>query len=135
MSGYVNVKFDLDEFKNEDFEAGREAMKKEVLELIDELNDVLCNYTPNGSSAGIEEELIRDLLIYPNPTSGIVKIKAEDGAQGKIIISNLVGECIKSFEVNSSEFSIDLNSFPAGSYVVTFNTINGESTSRLVQKY
>jgi chitinase len=103
--------------------------------LIDELNDVLCNYTPNGSSAGIEEELIRDLLIYPNPTSGIVKIKAEDGAQGKIIISNLVGECIKSFEVNSSEFSIDLNSFPAGSYVVTFNTINGESTSRLVQKY
>ena len=66
-----------------------------------------------------------DIIVYPNPTRGIIQLKKgkEINEEFQISITNLLG--IKVLEAKSSQFGIlDLSSLEAGVYYLTINKIN-----------
>lgn len=67
--------------------------------------------------------------IYPNPTSEKVRIEAE--GMTHIDIYNTVGQMVYHANVNNDMVSIDMTSFPAGSYTVKISTNRGVCVKHL----
>lgn len=68
----------------------------------------------------IEDSEMNSLLVYPNPTSGIITIK---GLSAEIVIIELVdasGKMCGTWDVNSVETQIDLSSYSTGTYSINF---------------
>lgn len=62
-----------------------------------------------------------DLLIYPNPTSGIVTLS---GVEGKVEVYNVLGELVLSpLEGGQGDVNLDLSQQPSGIYFIKFGTI------------
>tara|TARA_Y100000385_G_scaffold47081_1_gene43694 strand:+ start:237 stop:2228 length:1992 start_codon:yes stop_codon:yes gene_type:complete len=79
-----------------------------------------------------------DFMIYPNPTKNLVFIELmeEFGTDGKIIVSNLVGQILKIIELKESYSSlIDFSIFKNGQYVITVKYSNGLELSKTINKY
>ena len=72
------------------------------------------------------EEIAGDISVYPNPTNGIVNIKAE-GIKN-IVVMNSLGQ--KVFE--TVENQIDLSQFGNGLFMLRIETENGVSVQRIM---
>ena len=72
------------------------------------------------------EEITDDISVYPNPTNGIVNIKAE-GIKN-IVVMNSLGQ--KVFE--TVENQIDLSQFGNGLFMLRVETENGVSVQRIM---
>lgn len=72
---------------------------------------------------GVDENSADNIAVYPNPTSGVVNIKAE--AMQKIIIVNMMGQMVMSQDVDNNEVMIDMSAFENGMYLVNIMTENG----------
>lgn len=70
--------------------------------------------------------------VYPNPTSGIVKIEAENIQS--ISVFNVLGE--KMFETTASgdTFEYDFSNNASGVYFVKVETVKGVETKRVTVK-
>jgi hypothetical protein len=79
------------------------------------------NQITNGSN---------QMLVYPNPTKGIINILSEKNIQ-TIKIINLLGEVIYNKQANTKENSIDIGSYPAGIYLLYTQE---EAKTPLIQK-
>ncbi len=67
-------------------------------------------------TTGIDETVsMNRLVVYPNPTNGIVTVNSEDKILNRINVLNLVGELILT-SVNKK--TIDLSQFPSGVYIL-----------------
>ena len=65
----------------------------------------------------MEELEDQQLAIYPNPTTGIVKIKNDDFREVKVY--NTLGMLVGCFNTKGDDdFEIDLSDLPNGVYVV-----------------
>lgn len=72
----------------------------------------------------------RAIVIYPNPTKGVLKIEigdfyAADG--GNIIVNDMAGRRVLEAEIDSDSFSIDLSDRQSGIYLLTIS-LNGKSS-------
>ena len=89
--------------------------------------------TENGANfvivtvTGIEE--MGGVAMYPNPTSGNVKIVAN--AMNHITVINGLGQVVYDMDVDADEMSINMAQFNAGIYTVRIATENGVSVQRL----
>lgn len=71
-----------------------------------------------------------DILIYPNPTNGILKINSKEGIKS-ISFYNIQGKLIFKEKTNS----IDLSKFPKGLYLAKIITKNNKSfTKKIIRK-
>lgn len=75
-----------------------------------------------------------DLYIYPNPTNGIVYIKAFEDKIQSVTVANMTGKVLMSQDANSDLAEIDLSSYPKGIYLVNVVTENGSYTEKVVLK-
>ncbi len=64
--------------------------------------------------AGLDDNALNDLKVYPNPTSGVVNISDVDGIDS-VTISNINGQVLKTF---SGQNSIDISDLVPGVYVL-----------------
>lgn len=55
------------------------------------------------------------LRVYPNPTTGLVQLHAEE-MMTNIEISDLQGRALLSFDVHERDFSFDISQLPDGVY-------------------
>ncbi|MHB8261981.1 MAG: NHL domain-containing protein [Bacteroidia bacterium] len=74
-----------------------------------------------GSGAGIEQLRIKndELRIYPNPTSGVFNLTISQFDNEKINsveVYNTIGECVKQFRIQNSEFRMDVSDLSEGIY-------------------
>lgn len=67
--------------------------------------------------------------VYPNPTSNIVKIEAENIQN--ISIYNMLGEMVFDSEANGNEFEYDFSNNESGVYIVRVETAQGVVTKRV----
>ena len=88
--------------------------------------DGLHNYV-HVTTDGIEE-IDSDVKIYPNPTSGIVNINAENIKN--VVVLNSLGQ--KVFE--TVENQIDLSQFGTGLFMLQIETEQGRSVQRIMVK-
>lgn len=78
-----------------------------------------------------------DFIAYPNPTNNLVFIELmqELGADASIIVSDLVGQTLKTIELKESTSSlIDFSHFNNGPYLITVKYANGLQLSKTIIK-
>ncbi|MCK4662270.1 MAG: T9SS type A sorting domain-containing protein [Bacteroidales bacterium] len=88
------------------------------------------NVLPTGIIDNIETP---DFVIFPNPTKGALKISFNQYAENsEIIITNINGKIIKSFELYNDNISLDLSEHPKGVYFITFKNKNKIITKKFI---
>lgn len=84
-----------------------------------------------------EESFTKEkLLIYPNPTKGILFIQIEnftEDTSGNIEIFSMSGALVYTGKIISDNFSINIDDKPSGVYIMSIN-LNGENSSRKIIK-
>ena len=68
--------------------------------------------------------------VYPNPTTGLVKIEAEDLKH--ITISNMLGQVFYQGKASGGIFEYDFNGSETGIYFIVIETASGITTKRVV---
>ena len=72
----------------------------------------------------------QNLAIYPNPTTGMVSVKAE--GLNHISVFNLMGQVVMQQAV-ADQADIDLSALPKGTYFIKAVTDNGSLTQKIVK--
>lgn len=72
---------------------------------------------------GVDENIESNVMLYPNPTSGIVNVKAESMQQ--VAVVNMIGQVVMIQNVDNDELTMDLSAFENGMYLVSIKTENG----------
>lgn len=86
------------------------------------------------STVGIDEHVLAPLRVFPNPTSGVVRIDASAMPGRRILIDllDVTGrQLLQQIEVNGIEQSVDLSSFSNGLYLLR---LTGEEGSTLMHR-
>ena len=71
----------------------------------------------------VDEEIVEDIELFPNPTSGVITVKAEN--MQAITIINAMGQTMMAQDVDNDEVLIDMSAFESGMYLVGIKTENG----------
>ncbi|MEZ4950875.1 MAG: T9SS type A sorting domain-containing protein [Saprospiraceae bacterium] len=100
------------------------------LELVleDQLKDSQLEY----DLAAIEKEVMKnqnleaDIVIYPNPTSGLVSIQSEEVIQ-KVEVSDILGKTVLKQSFENRNPQLDLHYLASGLYLLKVTTLKGNS--------
>lgn len=78
---------------------------------------------------GIEENTA-NATIFPNPTSGMLNIKAD--AMKQIRIIDVIGQVLTDKVIDTDDITIDMSQYGNGIYLVEVTTQNGKALKRIV---
>ncbi len=81
---------------------------------------------------GIDNGLLSNLKVYPNPFSSHITITNAEKVN-RVVITNLIGQIVKDVTLNGTE-TISTSKLANGIYLVTFEGINGERAVRKMVK-
>ena len=99
--------------------------------------DFIRRVTSGGSNQSISDSdkltLQDDLITYPNPTSGLINVVAENYIIDKLEVYNVLGERLKLINTSDSQLQIDLSEYTSGIYFVKI-TSGEETTTQLINR-
>ena len=78
-----------------------------------------------------------NIRVYPNPTSGWVNMSLELPSiqtNGTVVVMDLNGKVLQSFELDSDEIQVNLETYPAGVYFIKVNTLGSVHTAKVLKK-
>ena len=81
---------------------------------------------------GIDNGLLSNLNVYPNPFSSHITITNAEKVN-RVVITNLIGQIVKDVTLNGTE-TINTSELANGIYLVTFEGMNGERAVRKMVK-
>jgi len=73
-----------------------------------------------------------DVSIYPNPTTGVLNISAENLSQIQMEILNLSGKVVLNYMTTPN--TVDISGLPSGIYLVRLIDENGQSNLKKILK-
>ena len=82
---------------------------------------------------GVSDTSLTNFAYYPNPSGGIVNIKAGEQID-EVTIYNVAGQLLMSKKVNASETSIDISSFAEGVYFFRAGSGSKEVNFRIIKQ-
>ena len=86
-----------------------------------------------GDFAGISENTLAGVTVYPNPSDGVVTVTNNNASTNTIIVYDMMGKQLFSKEVSAST-NIDLSSKGTGIYLVRVSNEYGSMIERVVIK-
>ncbi|MDC8005447.1 T9SS type A sorting domain-containing protein [Aureisphaera galaxeae] len=88
------------------------------------------------SNENVEDDSFLGIAIVPNPTKGIVSIRAEPNGLTGVEVLDVAGKIMyQSLNMNSRiNFDLDISRFNAGVYFVRINTAFGTVTKRIIKE-
>jgi hypothetical protein len=98
------------------------------------------DYTINiiDASLGIQDELLSQFEIYPNPTDGQVNLTLpQEIIDFKVAVSSMLGQEVYSEEIKlyeSNKHSFKLSNIKSGIYFITISTDLGKATKKIIIK-
>ena len=95
-----------------------------VLTLTNDSADAVCYSTCSICFLGTEE-IVQNLIVFPNPTSGMITIQKLDRLEPKIIqVINVMGRVVLEdiWQVGENHQNIDMSSFAPGMYTIRLKT-------------
>ena len=105
-----------------------------VIEAVDVDNNIAeASFTLTITSLTAMEQKV-NISFYPNPTVDKVNVKSEITTLKNVSVYSLSGVNIKSFEVLSKDFSVDMSDVPKGVYVIKVNSSEGEIIHPIIKK-
>jgi hypothetical protein len=87
---------------------------------------------------GVEEMIVKDLNVYPNPTKGFAEISffANESQKAVVSISNIIGQevytSVNSVNTGNNVIKIDLSKYENGIYIVKLKTKNNSLSKKLI---
>jgi len=87
---------------------------------------------------GVEEMVIKDLNVYPNPSKGFAEISffANESQKAVVSISNIIGQevytSVNSVNTGNNIIKIDLSKYENGIYIVKLKTKNNSLSKKLI---
>ncbi len=92
-------------------------------------NDIDCqSVTVTASSAGLNDLIDNQTVVYPNPASGMVNVSSKE-LMNEIRLLDLTGKTIETYTVNALETSIDLSNLAQGHYMLEAAFLNGSKSN------
>jgi len=88
----------------------------------------------NSSGVSIQEYLNDAILIYPNPTSGLIRIDYPYSTSMSVLVYNLVGELLTQKDYTVSPVEMDISQFSAGVYFLEITLPDGSKGIRKIVK-
>ena len=82
---------------------------------------------------GIENHEMNNVVVYPNPTSGVVQIKNEEWRMESVEVYDAYGKLLNTMIVNDHTVTLDLSGYATGTYFVRVTTERGVVTKRVVK--
>ena len=79
----------------------------------------------------IPESSVSPITIYPNPSSGLVYVEAEEVTH--VCVYNLMGQEVKRINVQGHTSSIDLSGMPDGTYFIKVIAESSNSTRKIIK--
>jgi hypothetical protein len=93
---------------------------------------ILCNGIPMSIN---EHDNISNnkIIVYPNPSSGKFSLKVDNKLlnNSSIIITDILGKVVWTYDFIKPEFNFDLTNEPNGLYLIKLKTPSGSSNSKL----
>ena len=90
--------------------------------------DVTANETLNNSNFIISD----DVLIYPNPSTGIYTIDLNEDAQ--VEVYDMLGKVVYKREAQEGKSTIDISNYQAGIYLLHVKSENGSVTKKIIKQ-
>ncbi len=86
------------------------------------------------TTVNINENIAENSIsIYPNPASSFVVITGINSKAESCSITDVYGNIVKQFEVQNSEFRINIENLSSGIYLLNISTENGIITKKLIK--
>ena len=82
--------------------------------------------------ADIEEHNPGNVMVFPNPSNGMVYVRAESQQLQELQVFDLSGRMLLQQNISETESSIDLSGYNAGTYILRLTTCYGVETSKIV---
>ena len=98
--------------------------------------DVVCwnDCADCQGASSVEDGLLNRLMLYPNPSSGAVKIKSKDDII-RCDVYNVLGELVSTEKITTSKKEHEINIVKNGLYFINIHTETGVLTNKLtIQK-
>ncbi len=102
-----------------------------VLKLYGDCDTTSQQIFVNIQGIGLEEQAAQSILMYPNPTTGLIHISgtAEQGEEVQMRVMNYVGQELFNTTMTTTNGifvnDFDLSGFSSGTYLVEIRTVNG----------
>ena len=97
-------------------------------------SDPSATITFQANHSGIDNyTLDNSVTVYPNPTSGVVQIKNEEGRMKNVEVFDAYGKLLRTETVNDHTANLDLSGYAKGTYFVKVTTDRGVVTKRVVK--
>ncbi len=82
----------------------------------------------------IEENIFNKLIdIYPNPTTGPIRINNEELIIKNVAVYDIYGKEVLKQEVGSQKYEVDLSNQPQGIYIIKVTTSKGVAVEKVVK--
>lgn len=105
-----------------------------VIEAVDLDNNIAkASFTLTITSLTAMDKDIK-ISFFPNPTVDKVNVKSEITTLKNVSVYSLSGVNIKSFEMTSKDFSVDMTDMPKGVYLIKINSVQGEIIHPVIKK-
>jgi hypothetical protein len=87
------------------------------------------------ATAGIDELVLQQLQVYPNPSTGSINVNFNNITIQSVDIADLNGRVVNSLKVNSKSVEMDLSTLQNGVYLMSISTEKGTVQRRIaIQK-
>jgi len=80
------------------------------------------------SGAGLNDLENNNMVLFPNPSNGVVMISLEHQTTGEFQVLTLTGQLIEEYDFNGQQFKMNLAALSAGSYFIRFIEQSGKSS-------
>jgi hypothetical protein len=90
-------------------------------------------YTFVNCSVGLDENILSNISIYPNPATNFITI-TKGGQQLTYTLNNMLGQVLRSGNITTDNYALDIASMPTGVYVLNLKNANGLQVSKRIIK-
>lgn len=77
---------------------------------------------------------LSSVLVYPNPTTGLLSIEFQEEDAYEITISDLTGRKLKMWDEKNKEAHLDITELSHGVYVVSINSVKQRVNFKIIKK-
>jgi len=97
-------------------------------------NNLYISDVEVGNTVGLfnQDNTSANFVIYPNPSSGILKIRLNDNKDKTLTLNSLDGKILKTVKSRSGLINLDVSSLPKGMYLLKVNDKNGSLFRKLI---
>jgi hypothetical protein len=93
------------------------------------------NFITNESGMHLaENDMTFDIKVYPNPTTHNLCIQSSVATVQQVELLDMLGRSMAQYTMNQKNLVIDMDAFPAGTYLLRLQNGNLSATTRIVKQ-